>query len=150
VTPAFDQDHPIKSTGDMNPWYTGKPNEYTLESLINFCVFDSTWESPEAFHLDYNNGVMAWVKNDHLGFEIYYLWQGVVKKYRPDVIIKLLNDVNLILEVKGQETDQDKAKRRFMEEWVKAVNNHGGFGEWTFAVSRDPGDVAGIIGRFVG
>jgi hypothetical protein len=35
-----------------------------------------------------------------------------------------------------------------MEEWVKAVNNHGGFGEWAFAVSRDPGDVEGIIARY--
>ncbi len=35
-----------------------------------------------------------------------------------------------------------------MEEWVQAVNNHGGFGEWAFAVSRDPGDVDGIIGEY--
>jgi type III restriction enzyme len=148
LTPVFDQDHPIKSTGDMNPWYTGKPNEYTVKSHINYCVFDSTWESCEAFHLDCNNGVTAWVKNDHLGFEIYYVWQGVVRKYRPDFIVKLVNDLNLVLEVKGQETEQDKTKRRFMEEWVKAVNNHGGFGEWAFAVSRDPGDVEGIIAKY--
>jgi type III restriction enzyme len=149
LTPVFDQDHPIKSTGAMNPWYTGKPNEYTVKSHINYCVFDSTWESCEAFHLDCNNGVTAWVKNDHLGFEIYYVWQGVVRKYRPDFIVKLVNDLNLVLEVKGQETEQDKTKRRFMEDWVKAVNNHGGFGDWAFAVSRNPGDVEGIIRGFV-
>ena len=80
LTPVFDQDHPIKSAGDMSPWYTGKPNEYTAKSHINYCVFDSAWESCEAFHLDNNNGVTAWVKNDHLGFEIYYVWQGVVRK----------------------------------------------------------------------
>ena len=74
----------------------------------------------------------------------------MVGKYRPDFIIKLVNDVNLILEVKVQETEQDKTKRRFMEEWVKAVNNHGGFGEWAFAVSRDPGDEEGIIREFAG
>ena len=57
-------------------------------------------------------------------------------------------NLNLVLEVKGQETEQDKAKRKSMEEWVQAVNNHGGFGEWAFAVSRDPNDVDGIICKY--
>lgn len=145
LTPVFDQEHPIKSTGDMNPWYTGKPNEFTVKSHINFCTYDSAWESCEAFHLDTNELVVSWVKNDHLGFEIYYLWQGIVRKYRPDFLIKLKNGLNLVLEVKGQETEKDKTKRRFLEEWVQAVNNHGGFGKWAHAVSRDPNDVEDII-----
>ncbi len=48
-------------------------------------------------------------------------WQGVVRKYRPDFIIRLVNDLNLVLEVKGQETEQDKAKRKSMEEWVRPL-----------------------------
>ena len=36
----------------------------------------------------------------------------------------------LVLETKGQETQQDKTKREFLDEWVKAVNEHGGFGKW--------------------
>ena len=39
--------------------------------------------------------VEAWVKNDHLGFEILCIWQGVVKKYRPDFLIRLANGVHL-------------------------------------------------------
>lgn len=39
----------------------------------------------------------------------------------------------------------DKTKRRFLDEWVRAVNAHGGFGTWTWAVSRDTADVSGII-----
>ncbi|HEU4638716.1 MAG TPA: hypothetical protein VFS84_07665 [Candidatus Binatia bacterium] len=46
---------------------------------------------------------------------------------------------------KGQATDQDKAKRAFLDEWVKAVNEHGGFGRWVWAVSRRPGDVVQIL-----
>jgi hypothetical protein len=34
------------------------------------------------------------------------------------------------LETKGQDTEQDKIKRRFLEEWVRAVSAHGGFGRW--------------------
>jgi type III restriction enzyme len=40
VVPIFDSDHPIRSTGDMQTWYTGKPCEYAQKSHINMCVFD--------------------------------------------------------------------------------------------------------------
>jgi type III restriction enzyme len=43
--------------------------------------------------------------------------------------------------------DQDKTKREFLDQWVKAVNEHGGFGKWDWAVSRRPGDVTEIIER---
>ena len=54
LEPVFDRDHPIRSTGDMGTWYTGKPCEHTVKSHINFCVYDSTWEASEAFELDHN------------------------------------------------------------------------------------------------
>ncbi len=34
------------------------------------CVYDSTWEVSEAYVLDHNPVVDAWVKNDHLGFDV--------------------------------------------------------------------------------
>ena len=145
IIPIFDSDHPIRSTGNMQTWYTGKPCEYTKRSHINFCVFDSTWEASEAFELDRNPHVEAWVKNDHLGFEIHYIFSGVVKKYRPDFIIRLKTGKFLILETKGQDTQQDKTKREFLDEWVISVNEYGGFGLWQWAVSNDPADVAGIL-----
>jgi hypothetical protein len=52
---------------------------------------------------------------------------------------------SLVLETKGQDTDQDKTKRAFLEIWIKAVNEHGGFGKWGWAVARKPGDVVGIL-----
>jgi len=145
VEPVFDKDHPIRSTGDMKPWFTGRPCEHTLKSHINMCVFDSTWEASEAFELDRNPNVKAWVKNDHLGFEILYVHNGVVSKYRPDFLILLKTSDLLILETKGQDTLRDKIKRAFLEEWVKAVNGHGGFGKWSWALSRNPADLKGII-----
>ena len=44
LTLVFDRDHPIRVTGDMRTWYTGKPCERTRRSHINVCVYDSTWE----------------------------------------------------------------------------------------------------------
>jgi hypothetical protein len=36
-----------------------------------------------------------------------------------------------------------------MREWVKAVNEHGGFGVWRFAMSRNVADIKGILGEGV-
>jgi type III restriction enzyme len=131
----------------MGTWYTGKPCEPAARSHINFCVYDSTWEASEAFELDHNSAVEAWVKNDHLGFEVLYVYRGVVRKYRPDFLIRLQSGSYLVLETKGKDTEQDQTKRRFLDEWVKAVNEHGGFGFWSWDVSRDPGDIKDILSR---
>jgi type III restriction enzyme len=147
LVPVFDTERPIISTGDMRTCYTGKPCEYTKRSHINFCVYDSTWESADAFQLDHSENVAAWVKNDHLGFEVLYIYNGAVHKYRPNFIIRLNTGAFLVLETKGQDTDQDKAKRVFLDNWVKAVNEHRGFGKWTWAVARQPGDVVEILER---
>jgi type III restriction enzyme len=145
IAPVFDSDNPVRSTGDMRTWYTGRPCEYTKKSHINFCVFDSTWEATEASELDRNPNVEAWAKNDHLGFEVLYIFKGVVQKYRPDFIIRLRNGGYLILEVKGQDTQRDRTKREFLDEWVRAANEHGGFGRWQWAVSTHPSDVSAIL-----
>ncbi len=145
LAPVFDTERPIRSTGDMLPWYTGRPCEPTKRSHINMCVFDSTWEASEAFELDRNPSIAAWVKNDHLGFEITYSYKGVIRKYRPDFIVRLVNGMMLVLEVKGQDTQEDQTKREFLAEWVGAVNSHGGFGAWVADVSHRPGDIRRIL-----
>ena len=147
LTPVFDSEYPIRSTGDMRTWYTGKPCEYSKRSHINHCVYDSTWEASEAFTLDHDANVYAWVKNDHLGFEILYVYKGVVKKYRPDFLVRLTSGRLLVLEVKGQDSQQNQSKRQFLGEWVAAVNEHGGFGSWASDVSRDPADLQGILAK---
>lgn len=145
LTPVFDRDRPIRATGDMRTWYTGKPWEHTRKSHINICVFDSTWEASDAYELDRSDAVSAWVKNDHLGFEILYVYRGVVRKYRPDFLVRLRNGDMLVLETKGVETEQDKAKRESLEEWVKAVTAHGGFGRWRSDITRSPGEIRDIL-----
>lgn len=147
LEPVFDTQRPILSTADMRPWYTSRPCEVTQKSHINVCVFDSTWEATEAYELDNTDLVDAWVKNDHLGFEIMYVYRGVVRKYRPDFLIRLASGTVLILEVKGQQTDESATKHRFLDEWVQAVNAHGGFGRWASDVSFDAGDVGEILRR---
>ena len=147
LEPVFDRDQPIRTTGDMRTWYTGKPCGPAARSHINFCVFDGTWEESDAFVLDHASEVAAWVKNDHLGFEVFYVHRGVVRKYRPDFLIRLASGDMLVLETKGQDTDRERTKRAFLAEWVEAVNQHGGFGRWAWDVAMAPGDIHGILMR---
>ena len=129
----------------MTTWYTGKPCAPADRSHVNYCVHDSGWEASETHALDTSPLVEAWVKNDHLGFEVFYVHNGVVRKYRPDFLIRLTSGVMLVLEVKGIERETDPVKRTFMEEWCRAVTAHGGFGQWRQAVSWRPGEVHGIL-----
>jgi len=145
--PIFDNEHPIRSTADMPVWYTGRPCERTKRSHISHCVFDSRWEASEAFELDRNEHVASWAKNDHLGFEVLYIHKGVVHKFRPDFLVRLVNNLMLILEVKGQDTLQDQSKREFLDEWLEAVNQHGGFGRWARDVSWLPADLSDILSK---
>jgi type III restriction enzyme len=145
LEPVFDRDRPIRATGDMRIWYTGKPCERTRRSHINVCVYDSTWEASDAFVLDNSEEVAAWVKNDHLGFEVFYVYRGVVRKYRPDFLVRLKSGDMLVLETKGEDTEQDRVKRGYLDEWIQAVNAHGGFGHWRWAVARNPGEIRDIL-----
>ncbi|GIW07180.1 MAG: hypothetical protein KatS3mg060_1985 [Dehalococcoidia bacterium] len=145
LIPVFDCDHPIRSTGDMRTWYTGKPCERTRKSHINVCTYDSTWEASDAFVLDDSDAVAAWVKNDHLGFEVLYVYRGVVRKYRPDFLVRLTSGEMLVLETKGQNTEQDQVKHRYLDEWTEAVNAHGTFGHWRYAVAKNPGEIRDLI-----
>jgi type III restriction enzyme len=143
---VVDRDYPILSTGDMKPWDTSKPVAHTKKSHINFCVCDSGWEQHAALSFDRADSITAWVKNDHLSFEIRYIFNGREHKYRPDFLIRFQSSEILALEVKGEETQQDRVKRDAVREWVKAVNAHGGFGKWLVpVVAKHPDDIAEIL-----
>ena len=147
LEPVFDTERPIRSTANMPTWYTGKPCHTAARSHVNMCVYDSAWEASEAFELDRNPEVASWVKNDHLGFEVFYVYRGIVRKYRPDFIIRLKSGRMLALETKGRQDAQSAAKRRALDEWVQAVNGYGGFGRWAADVSYNPADIKDILAK---
>jgi len=145
LTPVFDKERAIRSTGDVRSWYTSKPCEWVDKSHISHCVYDSGWEASEAFHFEKSDLVDAFVKNDHLGFTIMYNYNGVIRKYYPDFIIRLKNNEYLVLEVKGIDNQQNEVKREYLDEWVEAVNTQGGFGKWHWDVSFHPSDIDLIL-----
>ena len=46
-----------------------------------------------------------------------------------------------MLEAMGFDLVQDEDKRSYLNEWVRAVNAHGGFGHWSWETSTNPSDV---------
>jgi len=147
-TLEFDPDKPIKSTGDMRSWHTKKPNDYAKKSHINYAVHDSRWEAYTVFELERNSSVISWVKNDHLGFGIDYIYNGILHTYYPDFLIRLKNGITLVLEIKGIDSDQNRTKRSFLSEWVDAVTEDGRFGIWTSDVAFAQSEVKPIIAKF--
>jgi type III restriction enzyme len=129
LIPVLDLNKKIKSTADMPTWYTSRPCSITSHSHISHCVFDSTWEATESYALEKNPNVAAWVKNDHLGFEIVYVFDGIVRKYYPDFLVRLKNGKMIVLETKGQISRQSESKRKALQNWVDAVNNLDQFGK---------------------
>ena len=145
LTPIFDEENPIGSTGQMRTWYTTKPNFPAVKSHISHLVGDSSWEGHAANVFEKSGDVLAYAKNDHLGFQIQYLWAGSRRRYIPDFLVKYTNGKMLALEIKGTDSPQNKAKRDAMAEWVEAVNEIGGFGMWSWGVAFDPGQIQDII-----
>ncbi len=145
MEPVFDEEYPIGSTATMRTWYTTKPSEATTKSQISHVMVDSTWEHYTANVLEKSEHVAAYAKNDHLGFQVYYLWNGSKRRFVPDFIIRLANGKTLVLEIKGEDSDQNRAKRSALDVWVKGVNAKGGFGVWCWDVSFEPAKVHDII-----
>jgi type III restriction enzyme len=98
----------------------------------------ATWESTAAFKLEQSGTVKFYARNDHLGYRIPYEFQGIDHNYEPDFLVRLQNNVTLILEIKGYEDAQDKAKHDAAKRWVSAVNNWGQLRRWDFHVCKNP------------
>jgi type III restriction enzyme len=149
LEPVYDEENPIGSTAQMRTWYTTKPNCPTSKSHISHVVGDSSWEQYAANVFESSNEVgskvLAYAKNDHLGFQIHYLWQGSRRRYIPDFLVKLANGKTLALEIKGEDSPQNQAKRDALAEWVTAVNSAGGFGKWAWGVAFEPIQVQDIL-----
>ena len=135
LIPIIDELRPWIRTADMTPWLTSKKTQPILFSQINNVVIDSKFEglfAQELERLSNAGKLISWVKNDHLGFKIWYVFKGEIKTYYPDFILKISEDNFLIIETKGLKKDQDEFKWNALSEWCLAINNSKRFGHWEF------------------
>jgi len=145
VVAVLDPYNPNGSTRHVNfitskdCWKTGAQPP---RSQISHVVKDSSWEVALAQALEGHDRVLAYAKNQALGFEIPYLDGGAMRRYLPDFLVRLdtgAEPLNLVLEMKGQRDESDKAKAQTARElWVPGVNALGGYGRWAFAEFTDP------------
>lgn len=115
-----------------------------------------TWEQKVAQSLEDMPEVLSYVKNQNLGFVIPYTLDGEQHEYNPDFIVRIDDGhgkddpLNLILEVSGREKREKKEKVATTKElWVPAIDQHGGFGRWTFLETTDPWNVMNEIRNFL-
>lgn len=144
LMPVLNRYKPIGTTAEVN-FKTVQPCFMTQRSHINQVVADTaTWESGAAFRIE--QAEMIYARNDHLGLFIPYDYQGVDHNYEPDFLVRLAPGVTLVLEIKGYEDDEIKAKHGAAKRWVSAVNNWGQLGKWMFHVCRNPQMLAKELG----
>ncbi len=141
LLPLVNRYKPIGSTADVD-FKTTRPVFMTMFSHINAVAADTArWEQSAAFRLEqaaHQGRVKFYARNDQLNFTIPYEFLNVSFHYEPDFLVRLSNDVTLVLEIKGMLTEQDKAKHEAARKWRDAVNQWGRLGKWAFHVNRDP------------
>lgn len=143
LLPAFRRFDPEGSTAEVR-FLTRKAVIEATKSQVSHVVLDgvkgNTWEEEVAGILEGHGDVVAFVKNDSLGFSIPYVYQGRSHSYVPDFLARLTPgpdrvDRTLIIEVSGSQKPpgptQAKAETA-RNQWCRAVNNHGGYGLWGY------------------
>ena len=118
---------------------------------VSHVALDTTsWEQKLAQSLEDMPEVLAYVKNQSLGFTIPYVLNGREHDYIPDFLVRYgdgsPDSLNLILEVTGEKkTDKAVKVATATTLWVPAINNHGGFGRWHFIEIDDPWNAKNTI-----
>ena len=146
--PYYERHRGVGSTGEVDFW-TSRDARPTEKSHVSAVVADTeTWEQSAAFYLETSTLVRCYVKNDHLGFTIPYLWRDERHDYVPDFLVRLATggeDLGtLILEVKGGRDERAEEKAAGAKRWVAAVNNdrsEHACGRWAYHIVRNPADV---------
>ncbi len=138
IVPLLNPYKPIGSTRDVD-FITRRHVHSAVRSHINAVVLDSKWEQTAAFFLEQQQEyVHCYARNERPFLLIPYEFEGVQHHYEPDYLVRLTTGTTLILEVKGEEREQDRAKHQAAQRWISAVNNWGRLGYWEFAISKDP------------
>lgn len=130
---------------------TTKQVQETIKSHVNYVVADTEqWEQGVAKKLEQIPEVLAYVKNQSMGFTIPYEHQGVGHQYIPDFIATLKmpdkSILNLLIEVTGKKDDKKKMKIKTTNDlWVPAINNSGKYGKWAILEIQDIHETQNLI-----
>jgi len=148
LLPRIERFRPVGSTSEVL-FRTTRLCNGTTKSHVSHAVLDSpSWEHSVAYQLERLPQVVSYVRNDHLDFTIPYDFGAHRHAYVPDFLVRCRTDegeMTVILEVKGYESEQDRAKESAARRWISAVNHHGEFGRWELVVCKEPGRLGKML-----
>jgi type III restriction enzyme len=155
ITASLEDERPVKaildpynaagSTAHVN-FTTSKALRWRTDERkchVNWVVCDSDWEAELCRVVEAHPRVLAYVKNQGLGFEVPYLFGSTPRRYLPDFIVRIddgriaadgtPDPLSLVVETKGFRGEDAKDKAETMRVyWVPGVNNLRKFGRWAF------------------
>jgi type III restriction enzyme len=145
VTVLMDSYNPEGSSSNVR--FTSSKSHHLTDpnkAHLNYHVLDSTWEGAFCRVAEAHPKVLAYVKNQNMGFEVPYRHLAENKRYIPDFIL-LVDDgrgpadpLHLIVEVKGFRGEDVKDKQAFAETyWIPGVNNLKKYGRWDFVELKE-------------
>jgi type III restriction enzyme len=151
ILPRVNKERPLGSTDDVM-FRTTKEVKSTRKSHVSHVVCDSTWENEAAYHFELFDSVIAYVKNDRLGFGIPYEWESGLHTYIPDYLVRIRNpgggERTLIWEIKGIVGAQAERKAQAAVKWCQAVNQAGHWGPWQYVMTTAIGQIRGRLKEF--
>lgn len=168
ITETLADERPVKAVLDpYNPGGSTRFVNFTTSkelrwqtapdrSHVNWVVCDSDWEAEFCRVAEAHPRVLAYAKNQGLGFEVPYLLGSTPRRYRPDFLLRVDDGrgagdrLNLVVEVKGYRGEDAKEKANTMRAyWVPGVNNLGAFGRWEFAEFTEVFEIEAAFGRLL-
>jgi type III restriction enzyme len=153
LRPILDPYRPKGSTNGVffqTSLYCIKTNRSHISHIV---CHSEVWERNLAVALERHPAVESYARNYRLGFEIPYDFGGQTHPYTPDFIVCLRRPdgsrLHVVLEVKGMEGNQDRAKEAGARRWVEAVNNWSELGQWEYLVIKDLTQVESELGALL-
>jgi type III restriction enzyme len=168
VSSAFEDERPMMAILDpYNPegsslhvnFTTTKKSRWETDARkcqVNWAILDSDWEGELCRVAEAHPKVIAYMKNQGLGFEVPYRFGSTMRRYLPDFII-LVDDghgkddpLHLVVEIKGYRGEDAKEKKLTMDSnWIPGVNHAGTFGRWTFAEFTEVYEIEKAFGELI-
>ncbi|WP_424946502.1 BPTD_3080 family restriction endonuclease [Candidatus Spongiihabitans sp.] len=148
--PRYERSRGSGSTADVD-FFTRREPYPVQKSHINAVVPGTKrLEQLTTYHLDDHPQVIAFAKNEGMGFGIPYLHNGEPHDYMPDFLICLHKEKQhyLILETKGYDPLKDVKKSAAMR-WVNAVNADDAHGQWQYRMVSKVDEVDNAINEAV-
>jgi len=145
VTVLLDSYNPEGTSANVR--FTSSKSYHVTEptkAQLNYHVLDSNWEGAFCRVAEAHPKVIAYVKNQNMGFEVPYRHMDENRRYIPDFIL-LVDDghgpadlLHLVVEVKGFRGEDVKDKQTFIETyWIPGVNHLKEYGRWAFVELKE-------------